>query len=157
MMKDSLDKGENCNADKNNSIGVFLENERSDLSGDELSLDALHLRAPADKNDSHSSLDLVSHTQRTGARGDGLVGRGRIPGFEDSFEDSMSLGESFAIDDRDEPRRANPNTYRQLEAIQDMTEVDDEDDEKEDEDEDGKDGSNPNRSSSIECESSAVS
>ncbi|GKY97730.1 hypothetical protein MPSEU_000731200 [Mayamaea pseudoterrestris] len=97
----------------------------------ELPLDALHLqRSPSlDAKDLHASLDLVSHTQRTGARGhqDGLTSRGRVIGFEDSFDDSMSyLGESFAVDDRDEPRRANPNTYKQLEAIQDMTEEEDE-------------------------------
>ena len=83
--------------------------------------------AASDMEDSHASLDLVVHTQRTGARGDCLAGRGRIVGFEDSFEDSATLAESFAGDDRDEPRRANPNTYAQLEAIQDMTEEEEED------------------------------
>lgn len=81
----------------------------------------------SDLEDSHASLDLVVHTQRTGVRGDSLAGRGRIVGFEESFEDSAMLAESFAGDDRDEPRRPNPNTYSQLEAIQDMTEEDEED------------------------------
>jgi hypothetical protein len=115
---------------RESSSNITIKKKLDDVDSSlefELSLDSVRTKRP-EKNHLHAALDLVSNTERTGAKVDALAGRGRIIAYEDSFDDSsMSLGESFAIDDRDEPRRANPNTYRQLEAIQDMTEEGDED------------------------------